>query len=153
MMRGGVTTMFADMEQLPFEDKSFDVVTSAGSLSYGKAKKVDSEIHRVIRPGGVFICVDSLNNNPIYRINRYIHFLKGNRSKMTLINMPSLKRVNELRSLYSSLDVNYFGSISFLMPFVKIITGSENAKKISDFVDKLFRVKKFAFKFVLVAKA
>ena len=38
----------------------------------GEAKKVDSEIYRIIKPGGFFICGDSLNNNPIYRINRYM---------------------------------------------------------------------------------
>lgn len=152
-MRGGVTTMFADMEQLPFEDKSFDVVTSAGSLSYGKAKKVDSEIHRVIRPGGVFICVDSLNNNPIYRINRYIHFLKGNRSKMTLKNMPIIKRIISLSSKYKKLDVKYFGSISFIIPILSKLLGDNSATDFSNYIDRIFRIKKSAFKFVLVAKA
>ena len=144
--------MVADMEKLPFENQSFDVVASAGSLSYGEAQKVDKEIRRVLKPNGFFICVDSLNHNPIYKFNRYIHFLRGARSKMTLLNMPTLQRINSLNTKYKKFDVKYFGSISCLMPFIKIITGTENAKKISDFVDKLFRVKKSAFKFVLVAK-
>ena len=55
----------ADMEQLPFSDESFDVICSAGSLSYGSYAKVSKEIKRVLKSGGYFICVDSLNNNPI----------------------------------------------------------------------------------------
>ncbi|MBC8489114.1 MAG: class I SAM-dependent methyltransferase [Bacteroidetes bacterium] len=150
---GRLKTMVADMEKLPFKNESFDMVTSAGSLSYGEAKKVDSEIRRVIKPGGFFICVDSLNNNPIYRSNRYINYLANKRSKITILNMPTIDRLDALKNLYKSVDVIFFGSISCLMPFIKIITGIENAKKISDFVDKLFCVKKSAFKFVLTAKA
>jgi ubiquinone/menaquinone biosynthesis C-methylase UbiE len=151
-VEGEVETIVADMEKLPFQDGLFDVVTSAGSLSYGDAKIVDKEIRRVLKPDGLFICVDSLNNNPIYRLNRYIHFLKGNRSKMTLKNMPSIKRVNALKRLYSNVEVNYFGSIAFLMPIMKSIVGGKTAKRISDSFDKLIHVNKSAFKFVLVAK-
>lgn len=61
--------MVADMEQLPFENESFNIVTSAGSLSYGYQIKVDYEIRRVLKPNGFFICVDSLKHNPIYKIN------------------------------------------------------------------------------------
>jgi len=149
---GRLRTLVADMENLPFQDKSFDVVASAGSLSYGDSKIVDKEIRRVLKPTGFFICVDSLNNNPIYKFNRYLHYLQGTRSKMTLINMPSIKRLEKLTQLYSEVEVGFWGSISYLMPFIKIITGAENAKKISDFVDKLFCVRKSAFKFVLVAQ-
>ena len=79
--KAGLQTVVADMEQLPFENESFNVVTCAGSLSYGDAEKVDSEIRRVIKPSGFFICVDSLNNNPVYRLNRFIHDLKKERTK------------------------------------------------------------------------
>ena len=52
--RGRVTTKVADMESLPFEANSFDVVASAGSLSYCDPDLVDAEIRRVLRPGGIF---------------------------------------------------------------------------------------------------
>ena len=73
----GITIVAADMEALPFKDESFDVVTSAGSLSYGDPDLVDTEVRRVLRTGGTFICVDSLNHNPIYRFNRWLHYLRG----------------------------------------------------------------------------
>lgn len=149
---GSLKTIVADMEQLPFENGLFDVVTIAGSLSYGGSKKVDNEIRRVIKTGGYFICVDSLNNNLIYSLNRYVHYLKKERSKMTLLNMPSVKRLEKLKQLYSEVEVNYFGAISFLTPFMKSIIGFKAAKKVSDKIDYYFRIKKSAFKFVLVAK-
>ena len=83
-------TKVADMESLPFQDESFDVVTSAGSLSYGDNDIVLSEIYRVLKRGGILIAVDSLNNSPVYRFNRWLHYLRGNRSKSTLARMPNI---------------------------------------------------------------
>ena len=142
----------ADIENLPFDNDSFDVIASAGSLSYGLAQKVDSEIRRVLKPNGLFICVDSLNNNPLYRLNRYRHFLKGSRTKLTLNNMPGVNRLESLKNYYSSVELKYFGSISYLMPILSKIFGEKKSKKISDEVDSFFRIKRSAFKFVLVAK-
>jgi ubiquinone/menaquinone biosynthesis C-methylase UbiE len=42
----------ADMEKLPFNNESFDVVCSAGSLSYGDNTVVMNEIYRVLKQGG-----------------------------------------------------------------------------------------------------
>jgi len=42
----------ADMEKLPFTNESFDVVCSAGSLSYGDNTMVMNEIYRVLKQGG-----------------------------------------------------------------------------------------------------
>ena len=145
-------TIKADIEKLPFSNQSFNLVASAGSLSYGDAFTVDNEIKRVLKPGGIFICVDSLNNNPIYRFNRYIHYLRGGRSKITLENMPSIKRIKRLEELYSTIEVRYFGSISYFMPLISVIFGENKSKNFSDYIDKKFSIKKSAFKFVLIAK-
>jgi len=144
--------MVADIEKLPFDNESFDVVTCAGSLSYGDAKLVDSEIYRVIKPGGFFICVDSLNCNPLYWLNRYVHYLRGLRSKMTLINMPTLKRINLFSEKYKEINIKYFGSITFLMPIISEFFGDKMAYSFSNYIDKIINVKKTAFKFTMVAK-
>lgn len=149
---GNLETWVADMESLPFETSSFDVVVSAGSLSYGDPQLVDIEIKRVLRPGGSLICVDSLNHNPVYRINRWLHHLRGNRSKSTLKNIPDLTRINALSSGFSSVSVDYFGAFSFLMPFLACFAGDKLAKVASDRIDKLVGVKRSAFKFVLIAQ-
>lgn len=81
----------ADMEKLPFDNESFDLVCSAGGLSYGDNMIVMDEIYRVLKSGGALIVVDSLNNNPVYRFNRYVHYLKGHRSKSTLVRMYSFR--------------------------------------------------------------
>jgi ubiquinone/menaquinone biosynthesis C-methylase UbiE len=148
---GNLSTQVADMERLPFADRTFDVVACAGALSYGDALTVADEILRVLRPGGRFICVDSLNANPIYRMNRWLHYLRGERSRSTLLRMPSLRSLEAYRQRFSCVDVAYFGAVTFLVPLLATAFGEQSAARIVESVDRLVRVKGAAFKFVMVA--
>jgi len=149
---GNLKTVVADMESLPFESSSFDVIASAGSLSYGEPHVVDVEIRRVLRPGGMLICVDSLNHNPVYRINRWLHYLRGNRTRSTLKRMPNLARIDELCDGFSNVNIDYFGASSFMMPVLSHFLGENSAQAASDRIDQLVGVRRSAFKFVLVAQ-
>lgn len=120
---GGVKTRLADMENLPFETDSFDVVAIAGILSYGDPDLVDAEIGRVLRPGGIFLCVDSLNHNPIYQFNRWCHYLGGVRTKSTLLRMPTMERIQSISRGFNGAEVRFFGAVSYLMPIVARTSG------------------------------
>jgi len=65
----------ADMEFLPFDDEVFDLVISAGVLSYDDNKLVMCELYCVLKTGGHFLSVDSMNHNIIYRLNRWILYI------------------------------------------------------------------------------
>jgi len=142
----------ADMEKLPFSDISFDIVVSAGSLSYGDNDIVLHEIYRVLKPDGVFIAIDSLNHNPIYRLNRYIHYLRKRRSLSTLKRMPTLKLLEKYRLKFGKIDVVFFGAISYFSPILNKVFGERISAKISSKIDALVSVKKSAFKFVMVVE-
>ena len=141
----------ADMENLPFDNSSFDVIACASSLSYGDPQQVDTEIRRVLRPGGMVICVDSLNHNLIYRMNRWLHYLRGNRTRSTLKRMPDLARIRTLARGFSIVNVRYFGAISFAMPILSSFLGEKAAEVVSDRIDYWVGVRRSAFKFVFVA--
>lgn len=147
---GNLETEVADIESLPFEDASFDVIVSAGSLSYGEPHMVDAEIRRVLRPAGTLICVDSLNHNPVYRLNRWLHYWRGNRTKSTLNRMPDLTRIAAISGHFHKSSAYYFGALTFVMPLLSRLLGSSNAQKLSDGFDDWFGVKRMAFKFVFV---
>jgi ubiquinone/menaquinone biosynthesis C-methylase UbiE len=54
-----ITTRHADVEQLPFVDESFSIVTSRYSAHhYGSPSQALAEIARVLQPGGTFLLVD-----------------------------------------------------------------------------------------------
>lgn len=147
---GNLETLVADMESLPFEASSFDVIVCAGSLSYGEPLTVDAEIRRLLRPDGMLICVDSLNHNPVYRANRFLHFLRGERTKSTLKRMPDLTRIAAMSGGFQKSSVYYFGALTFAMPLLARLLGSSISQKISDGFDEWFGVKRSAFKFVFV---
>jgi ubiquinone/menaquinone biosynthesis C-methylase UbiE len=148
---GNLSTTVADIEALPFGDAEFDVVASAGVLSYGDPGRVRDEIRRVLKPGGRFICVDSLNHNPIYRFNRWLHYVRGARSASTLRRMPSLRSIDDYRRSFGEAEVWYFGAAIFLVPLAARLGGELRAAKWSNAVDRAVRVKRSAFKFVMVA--
>ncbi len=151
-IKGRLEITTGDMEALPFGNESFDVICSAGSLSYGDPVLVDAEIFRLLRPGGIFICVDSLNHNPVYRLNRWLHYLKGERTKSTIVRIPTLKRIQSIVQHFNSAKIRYFGSISYMMPVLSRIMGQCVAARFSDAVDRVVNVRRSAFKFVLVAR-
>jgi len=140
----------ADMEKLPFNNESFDVVCSAGSLSYGDNDVVMNEIYRVLKRGGVMIAVDSLNDNPIYRLNRYMHYLKGNRSKSTLIRMPTISLIDKYTEKFGYAEVKFFGAITWIFPLLSKILSEQEVIKLSNWIDIKFNIRESAFKFVIM---
>lgn len=142
-----------DVESLPFENDSFDIVTCAGSFSYIDHNVLINEVKRVLKPGGKFIVVDSFNHNIIYRFNRFIHFLKGQRSYSTLKKIPNNKLLSTLGDNFQELQVKYFGIFIFLAPiFILFLDPSKIAKLLTK-LDRIFRAfRKYSFKIVFIAR-
>lgn len=141
-----------DAEDIQFPDNSFDVVTCVGSISYVELEKFTAEVLRILKPGGRFIALDSFNHNPVYRFNRYIHYLKGNRTISTLNRMPTEKTLAYLAEQFQSLEKCYFGIFTFIGPLLSKIFTKKTVKKIIDYLDtKMVLFKKNAFKIVLIA--
>ena len=145
-------TKVIDMENISFPDNFFDYVISAGSLSYGENKIVMNEIYRVLKKNGNFISVDSLDNNPIYKLNRFLHVLNSKRSLFTFKNMPNMKTLKNYERLFQKTKFYYFGSISFLGPFFDNKFFSNIFLKISDYFDSKSIFDIFAFKFIIIAQ-
>ena len=125
----------ANAEQLPFPDSHFDIITCAGSMSYVDHAIFIREVHRVLKPGGAFVFVDSLNHNPLYRINRYRHYWQGHRSLSTLRRMPTLGTLQRIRDEFPDLQVSYHGIFSFLAPLLRLL-GSTRAACWLDAADR-----------------
>jgi SAM-dependent methyltransferase len=145
-------TVLGDIEALPFPSASIDIIACAGALSYGDPRQVNREIFRVLRPGGSLVCVDSLNHNWIYRLNRWRHFIRGERSRSTLLRIPTLNRLQSLSAPFSTVDISYFGALTWALAIIEPLVGPEAAASISDRLDAAVSVRRSAFKFVLVAR-
>lgn len=132
-----------------FANASFDIITCAGSLSYVDLALLLAEIHRILRPGGSFVCIDSFNHNPVYRLNRYIHYRMGRRSRSTLERMPNRRTLVTLKEHFPNLEVRYFGIGSFLMPAIRLTMGAANAAQFNEWLDRTLPFARiWAFKIV-----
>ena len=141
-----------DAEDVKFQDNSFDVVTIVGSISYVELEKFTAEVLRILKPGGRFIAVDTLNHNLIYRFNRYLHYLKGNRTLSTLNRMPNEKTLEYLAGQFQSLEKHYFGIFVFIGPLLSRFLKENQVRKVIDYLDKkMSLLKKYSFRIVLMA--
>ena len=146
------STLIADIEATELPSESFDIIMCAGGLSYGDNFLVLNEIYRLLKPNGEFICVDSLNHNPVYYLNRFLHYLRGRRTWSTLRRMPTIDLLDGYRRRFGFTSVWYFGSLSWAMPLLSKVIGSSRAYSFSGWFDRLIGVRASAFKFVMLVR-
>lgn len=139
----------ADVEKLHFSDSTFDTITCAGSLSYLDHDVFFKEVKRVLKRDGKFIVVDSFDHNIIYRLNRFVHFLRGRRSYMTLKRMPNKRVLEKVEREFSELNVKYFGIFVFLAPFLRLFLKKSSVESIiCDLDQKCSFLKLYSFKII-----
>lgn len=141
----------SDIEELPFLDEKFDLVVCAGGLSYGDHQIVCNEIYRVLKLGGSFIALDVLDQNPIYKLNRCINFLRKKRTYDVIRMAPNLKLINLYSNLFK-VDISYFGSIIWTFPILKIFFSREKSLCLIRRFDNLISTRNSAFKIVMACK-
>ena len=140
-----------NIELLPFDNEIFDIVACSGGLSYGDNNLVKNEIYRVLKPNGKFICIDSLNDNPIYKFNRYFHYIRGNRTKSTLKRMPDRRLICNYNYKFGVTKINFTGKLIWILyPLSKII-GYKKSKLLSDLFDNILP-NWMSFKFIMEAR-
>lgn len=67
--KGAVLRAGVAMENLPFKDGSFDLVTSQFGFEYGDTQRIGGEIARILRAGGAFHCLVHHADGPIVAHN------------------------------------------------------------------------------------
>lgn len=145
------TYVCANMEKLPFPDSHFDFVLSAGSLSYGNYETVRNEIIRVLKPNGTLIVLDSLNHNILFRLNRYRHYLMGQRTLSTIRRIPTMQTIEDIKENFQFFSVSFFGRHLIFYTFAKLILRRSLATRALHHFDLLLPNNKRSFKFVVVA--
>lgn len=146
--KGRAICIKGSIDAIPFESDYFDVIVSAGSLSYSNWEKLKKELIRTLKPNGSVVFVDSLNNNPIYIVNRLFHVLKKNRTLATVIRIPTSKKINKFSKQFANSEIVYFDQFVWLRKMR--ITKFKFIEKTIVNMEKLKFFQRLAFKFVFV---
>lgn len=149
----GIKGIVADMDALQIDNESFDLATCAGSMSYLELSAFIPKVEKMLKKGGYFIAVDSFNHNPIYQLNRFIHYVRGNRTYRVNKNIPSKETINYIKKYFEDVEVRYFGIFSFTAVVLKYFFSPEKLASFLDKLDDKFSfLKKYSFKVVIIAK-
>ena len=145
--------LVADMDNLSVGNESFDIATCAGSMSYLELAAFVPKVKSMLKRGGCFIAVDSFNYNPIYRLNRFIHFLRGNRTFRVNQNIPNDDTIAYIKTYFEEVEVKYFGIFTFTAIFLIPFFSPNKLATLLNRLDQNFLfLKKYSFKVVIIAK-
>ena len=125
-LSGGIKTIASNMESIPIKDCTFDFIVCCNVLSYG--------------------------SNYIYRLNRRIHYYRGNRTKSTLKRVPNFKRIQVFSKRFESSSCFYFGSYYWIVIPLKFLLGQHVAFSLNKIFEKIKPSGLSAFKFILVSE-
>ncbi len=98
-----------DAHELKFEDGSFDLVSDFGSLSSLDFGRATREIHRVLKPGGCFMALETYGHNPITNLKRQLNVRRGKRTAWAAQHILNSDGLAHLRELFPSNETEHFG--------------------------------------------
>lgn len=136
----------ADLGSLPFQSESFDVVTSLWVLEHlREPQKVFSEIHRVLKRGGLFMfATPNKNFFPLKvvqspRFGKVLNEKVFGRGESDIF--PTYYQANSLDDL-RSLAENRFEIIELFLNFDPSYTSFDNLSfRLSDWISQISRIK------------
>lgn len=100
----------ADAERLPFADASFDVVFGTGIIHHVDVRRIASEIHRVLKPGGHALFREPLGYNPFINLYRKLTPRARTEDEHPLLQAD----LDILLGLFSLEDSCFFGLSSII---------------------------------------
>ncbi len=140
------------MNSIKLPSDYVDMVFSCGSLSYEDPVTTDREIKRLLKSSGKLVVLDSLNHNLIYKTNRIIRYILGNRTLNSVKRIPNMNRINNLSKDFDSVSLFFYGSHLWLTKPLSIFIGKYNANKLHDVLENFFPSQTNAFKFLLICE-
>jgi len=107
-----------DAHHLAFPDESFDGVSDFGSLSSLEFDRAIAQIHRVLKPGGIFVAVETLGHNPLLNLMRRISVLRGRRTRWAADHIFTEKERVKLATRFADVTCRYYAITTLLYPLI-----------------------------------
>ena len=107
-----------DVENMVFEDKSFDIATGMGIIHHLDIKKVFAETSRILNSNGHAIFLEPLGHNPFFNF-----FRKMTPNIRTKDEHPLLRKdLKLLKKFFNKVEIKYFSLFTLLaVPFRNLL--------------------------------
>ncbi|MGH8643129.1 MAG: class I SAM-dependent methyltransferase [Gammaproteobacteria bacterium] len=127
-MAGAIDFRQASVAELPFEEGSFDIVTShrcvMALLDWELQREAIRQIHRVLRPGGIFVLMEGTFDG-MERLNQYRRMFglpeidPAGRDRLITLKFHEAQLLCEVDPLFERLRTQRFGMYYFLTRIVQ----------------------------------
>jgi len=146
-----------DCEKMEFADDTFDKVLDFGTFSSLNMEVAVKELCRVMKKGGIMICIETYGHNPFMKIKRGISVLTGRRTKWAAQHIMKKKSWANISGHFESCKIYYSHFLVLFLPFLLKITPVPyrekfllNIEKIDSAILKFKFLQFLAFKTVVV---
>lgn len=138
-----VEFMIMDVENLDFDDSSFDIVCGASILHHVDTMRTIAEVNRVLKPGGYAIFLDTMGHNPLFNLFRKI----TPHGRTSYEHPLHVKDIRQMSAYFEDVAAKYFQMLSYAaIPFSKI-GKHELINTFGNLDDALFRAFPFLGKY------
>jgi SAM-dependent methyltransferase len=118
-----VNATVANGEELPYDDATFDAIWGCAILHHLDLRKAASELHRVLKPGGVAVFCEPWGGNPILEFTR--RWLPYPEKHRTPDECPlNVEGVTKLREVFPTLEFRGFQLFEMLKRAVPNLPGA-----------------------------
>jgi ubiquinone/menaquinone biosynthesis C-methylase UbiE len=146
-----------DCEKMEFSDNTFDMVLDFGTFSSLNMEVAVKELCRVMKKGGIMICIETYGHNPFMKIIRGISVLTGRRTKWAAHHIMKKKSWSIISDHFENCKIYYSHFLVLSLPFLLKITPEPyrekfllNIEKIDSAILKFKFLQFLAFKTVVV---
>jgi ubiquinone/menaquinone biosynthesis C-methylase UbiE len=146
-----------DCENLTFNDNRFDIIFNYGTFSSLDMNKAIKELCRVLKPDGYLLAIETLGNNPVFKLKRSLNVISGSRTRWAASHIMKIEDWKRIGILFNNSDIKYYSLLTpYLSPFLSFIPKKMQFgiisffERIDTYLLKFNFFKRFAFKTVAV---
>lgn len=139
-----------DAEKLAIADASFDVVFDGGAFSSLDLPKALKEIHRVLKPGGVLIGVETLGHNPFMNFNRARNVKNGKRTEWAQNHIVKMKDFRLMKEYFNPVHHEFWELTALVGHALKSPLLIEMGTVVDALLLRIPLLKRWAFKTIFV---